>query len=242
MNTKTIITKRFSNIANLFCLSLFLSTPYFNTDLNAEDIIILDESTLIEAQKVVENPQLAKSVTIIPKIPESPELKNKIVENSKIEELQKELQKTQSKLHMAEAKSKRLNNLLKNEYNSSLLTYGKKSEVEKERRNFAFKKPVKDYRPISKLKTSSNNDFSVATVIVEKANLRTGPGENNSPIMTVSKGTRLAIETRLDEWYRVITPTGTRAWILSDLISFGRNYRSKPDRTVKIKGYDKDAF
>lgn len=64
-------------------------------------------------------------------------------------------------------------------------------------------------------------DMQIITVSADKAHLRTGPGANNSPLMTVSRGTRLAVETRSGDWYRVISPAGTRAWVSSDVVVFG---------------------
>jgi uncharacterized coiled-coil protein SlyX len=79
-------------------------------------------------------------------------------------------------------------------------------------------------------------DMLIATVIADKANLRSGAGKNNSPLMTVSRGTRLAVETRNGDWYRVITPTGTRAWVNSEVLSFGPDNQASPTRTVRMSG------
>lgn len=84
----------------------------------------------------------------------------------------------------------------------------------------------------------ATEDTPVATVVTEKANLRTGPGTENSPLMSVGRGTRLVVETRQGEWYRVVTPTGTRAWISADVVAFGPSAGSSPTRTVKIRGFD----
>lgn len=84
-------------------------------------------------------------------------------------------------------------------------------------------------------------DMTIATVTVEKANLRTGPGLNNSPLMSVSKGTRLAVETRKGEWYRVVAPTGARAWVSAEVVHFGTNRLSEPTRTVRVQGYTDNA-
>ena len=85
------------------------------------------------------------------------------------------------------------------------------------------------------------NDMPIATVVVKKANIRTGPGVNNSPLMTVSRGTRLAVETRKGDWYRIIAPTGVRAWVNTEVIAFGEDYKASPSRTVKVKGYNGEA-
>ncbi len=75
-------------------------------------------------------------------------------------------------------------------------------------------------------------DLPVATVVVDKAQLRTGPGKDNSPLMAVSKGTRLVIETRQGDWYRVVAPSGARAWVSSDIVAFGTS------GTGLVGGYD----
>ena len=60
---------------------------------------------------------------------------------------------------------------------------------------------------------------------------------NDSPLMTVSKGTRLVVEKRIKDWYRIISPNGTRAWVNSDVVAFGPDSQSSPSRTIKIQGY-----
>ena len=54
------------------------------------------------------------------------------------------------------------------------------------------------------------------------------------------------MEARLGEWYRVIAPTGARAWIDADIVAFAKDYQGTPTRTVKVQGYDagieKQAF
>lgn len=75
----------------------------------------------------------------------------------------------------------------------------------------------------------------VATVNADKIYLRTGPSEADSPLMAVTKGTRLRVEKRNGEWLRVITPAGTRAWVKRELIRFGKDEVSSPSATVKIK-------
>lgn len=89
-------------------------------------------------------------------------------------------------------------------------------------------------------------DMPVATVVAEKANLRIGPSLKDSPLMSVSQGTRLTVERRDGEWYRVIAPTGARAWVSSDVVQFGRAPSLAPDATVRVLGVkeskDSDNF
>ena len=81
-------------------------------------------------------------------------------------------------------------------------------------------------------------DMQVITVRAEKAHLRTGPGEENSPLMTVSRGTRLAVETRSGDWYRVISPAGTRAWVSAGVVTFGDQ---APGNASRIAGITHDS-
>lgn len=82
-------------------------------------------------------------------------------------------------------------------------------------------------------------DLHVATVVVEKADLRLGPGKNNSALMSLRKGSRLMVEERQGEWYRVYAPNGERAWIHSSLVRFGDGAASLNDgSSVKIRGFD----
>lgn len=86
--------------------------------------------------------------------------------------------------------------------------------------------------------TGTGSDMPIATVTVDKANLRIGPSLNDSPLMSVSKGVRLAVETRKGNWYRVVAPTGVRAWISSDVVAFGSDPLSSPNSVVRVGGYD----
>ena len=84
----------------------------------------------------------------------------------------------------------------------------------------------------------ATEDMPIATVMVDKANLRAGPGMEHSPIMSIAKGTRLAIETKSGDWYRVVAPTGERAWISRDTVAYGRDEKSSPSRTLHVKSFD----
>jgi hypothetical protein len=82
-------------------------------------------------------------------------------------------------------------------------------------------------------------DLHVATIAVEKADLRLGPGKNHSALMTLRRGSRLAIEARQGEWYRVFAPNGQRAWIHSSLVRFGEGAASLNDgSSVTMRGFD----
>lgn len=83
------------------------------------------------------------------------------------------------------------------------------------------------------------SDLQVATITVDKADLRLGPGRNHSALMSLRRGSRLAVEARQGEWYRVFAPNGQRAWIHSSLVRFGDGAASLNDgSSVKVRGYD----
>ena len=79
----------------------------------------------------------------------------------------------------------------------------------------------------------------VLTVVGSKVNLRNGPGMEHSPVMQVSEGSKLTMETKEGEWYRVYTPTGSRAYIHQDEVSLedGANvFQASTDITQQVAG------
>jgi len=64
---------------------------------------------------------------------------------------------------------------------------------------------------------SSSRDLRVK-VTVPKANLRTGPGKKHGVVTQIAKGVVLSAESRSGSWYRVLDPTGKRAFISSDVV------------------------
>lgn len=82
-------------------------------------------------------------------------------------------------------------------------------------------------------------DMQVATISSTKAHLRLGPSTDHSRLMTLRKGSRLAVETRQGEWYRVFAPNGQRAWIHSSLVSFGSGSQTLNDGSaVTTRGFN----
>jgi len=68
--------------------------------------------------------------------------------------------------------------------------------------------------PLSK---SSVRDMRVK-VTVPKANLRTGPGKKHGVVTQIAKGVVLSAESRSGSWFRVLDPTGKRAFISDDVV------------------------
>jgi hypothetical protein len=97
--------------------------------------------------------------------------------------------------------------------------------------------PVVDVRP-----PSADADLQVATIAVDKADLRLGPGKNHSALMSLRRGSRLMVEARQGEWYRVFAPNGDRAWIAASLVSFGDGAATLNDgSSVRVKGFTANA-
>jgi hypothetical protein len=84
----------------------------------------------------------------------------------------------------------------------------------------------------------ANREMMVATVSVPRAYLRSGPGTDESAMGIVPRGSRLVVETRQGEWYRIIAPDGDRAWISAQVVDFGADGHSAPTDTVRVHGYD----
>ena len=145
------------------------------------------------------------------------------------EKAKSEAQKLRGQLILAETEVDRLSKIIE-KYNAHKL--GKSTTVAARRSSNSA--PSQQRSVMDEARAS---DMLVATVNVGKANLRTGPGTHNSPLMSVSRGTRLAVETRSGSWLRVIAPTGVRAWVSTDVVAFGPGRQERPSRTVRIKGY-----
>lgn len=165
-------------------------------------------------------------------------------EKRKNAKLQRELLATRDRLLMAETEVERLSSVI-NSMNSLKHPQSRTSAPAPRITSRTARSPQVSSRSVfSKTRAQTNapaEDLPVLTVTAKKANLRTGPGLNNSPLMTVAKGTRLVVETRKGEWYRILAPTGVRAWISKSVVAFGPDKNSRPSRVMEIRGYEQDA-
>ena len=151
---------------------------------------------------------------------------------AKIAKLSADLEEARNRLMISETEVERLSSLLQDRGRG-----GAKSSAPSERASLSSS--GMRVREPGEIQAKADSDMPIATVIAEKVQLRTGPGKNNSPLMTVSQGTRLAVETRSGEWYRVIAPTGARAWVSSDVVDFG-GVAGKADSAARSKGFSRD--
>jgi hypothetical protein len=162
--------------------------------------------------------------------------------------LEQQLDESRSQLAIAETEVSRLSGVLDSKTRASLGKYNlpvpaaaaaKPAVAQQAPRAVPARaaQPSVDVRP-----PSADADLQVATVAVEKADLRLGPGKNHSALMSLRRGSRLMVEARQGEWYRVFAPNGDRAWIAASLVSFGDGSSALNDgSSVRIKGFTASA-
>lgn len=165
---------------------------------------------------------------------------------SQVTKLEGELQETQQQLSIAETESSRLSSMVDAKTRASLRQYNVppppavRAPVAPPSQPAAVApapKPAADVKP-----PKPDVSLQIATITVDKAELRAGPGKNNSSLMTLRRGSRLAVEERNGEWYRVFAPNGERAWIHSSLVSFGDGAADMNDGSaVRVKGFSTNS-
>lgn len=158
-----------------------------------------------------------------------------------VRELERELSEAKSRLIAAELEINRLSNLdglgVRAKLKIAAGNAPQAPEYQESQQNTARLTQVpSDERARA---VAPKTDLHVATVVVDKADLRLGPGKNNSALMSLRRGSRLMVEDRHGEWYRVYAPNGERAWIHSSLVRFGDGAASLNDGSaVKVRGFD----
>ena len=225
-----------------------------STAVLAEEILLdADVLASAEAELQAANINIEERATKAEKVKPAPAARLKTLQtpkrsgvsskDRKIAELSRKLEKARNDLIVAEMEVERLSSIIEERNQLSLSPSSSRSSA---RGRLPGQSRTAAPRQVSPRVAApnqaeprmpqANEDMQIATITVEKANLRTGPGKKNSPLMTVAKGTRLAVEHRVGDWYRVIAPTGVRAWISGEVVSFGKGQRTSPTRTVRIKG------
>jgi uncharacterized protein YgiM (DUF1202 family) len=171
---------------------------------------------------------------------------------ARIEELEQQLDESRSQLSLAETEVARLSAISDSKTRASLGKYNlplpsaqnlpqaaarpAPAAPRAAARNHSAQ-PVAEVRP-----PAPDADLHVATVSVDKADLRLGPGKSHSALMSVRRGSRLMVEARQGEWYRVFAPNGDRAWIATELVTFGDGASSLNDgSSVRVKGFKSGA-
>ncbi len=67
-------------------------------------------------------------------------------------------------------------------------------------------------------KDSIVSDVTIVEVLGDKVALRSGPSPEDSEIMSVGKASKLTVEERIGDWFRVIAPNSMRAFIRADMV------------------------
>jgi hypothetical protein len=183
----------------------------------------------------------------LPKEKENPTilaLQRQLAESKKHNaELERQLEEKRGQLIMAETELSRMQSLLESESRARLGISGttQASSPATSRRSVSEpRQPSPNTLNSShgELAPSAGNEMQIATVSAEKADLRLGPGRNNSPLMTVARGSRLAVEARQGEWYRVFAPNGQRAWVHSSVVVFGNaTPNAEQGATTRVRGF-----
>ncbi len=172
----------------------------------------------------------------------------------KVRELEQQLSEAKSQLSAAEVEINRLSSIVSGGSRARLATRTMESGATQSALSKGSELASSSQRAVNPLvqepqrivadvaPPAPTQNLQVATVAVEKAELRLGPGKNHSALMTIPRGSRLAVEVRQGEWYRVFAPSGERAWIHSSLVRFGEGAASMNDgSSVKVRGYELDA-
>lgn len=206
-------------------------------------------------------PQIAKNVSFTQPVKIAPEqeartskkaqssagketvLQNKLVSSeSKVRDLEKQLGEARSQLASAELEIRRLSSVIENDSRArlNLPQLPSASTTQKQAATVTTFASVKSAPPPQPQRVpDATQDLQVATIVADKADLRLGPGKNHSALMTLRKGSRLAIEARQGEWYRVFAPNGQRAWIHASSVRFGEGATNFNDgSSIRMRGFD----
>ncbi len=170
-------------------------------------------------------------------------------QNDRITRLEQELQESRNEHSLAEVEARRLSTMVDAKTRASLGKYNVPMPATYSQPVIETQKvaPLPHKIPVDVKPPSPNAELQIATISVDKADLRLGPGKNNSALMSLRRGSRLAVEARQGEWYRVFAPNGQRAWVHASLVTFGEGASSLNDgSSVRVKGFttnvEEEAF
>jgi len=81
-------------------------------------------------------------------------------------------------------------------------------------------KPLSDIEPM--IGEKATKDIPIATVIAPQVSLKLGPSIQSSTLTQVTEGMKLPVEGSQGSWYRVVSPSGARAWIPAHSVTLGK--------------------
>lgn len=137
----------------------------------------------------------------------------------KIQSLLKELDETKSRLIISETEVERLASLLESR-NVSQLEQMNVTTPQKARVDIKSIKPLSAEEPM--IGERATKDIPIATVIAPAVSLKLGPSLQSSTLSQATEGMKLPVEGSQGGWYRVVSPSGARAWIPSQAVTLGK--------------------
>ncbi len=105
----------------------------------------------------------------------------------------------------------------------------------------ALIRAVQDAKPLKFGSIEIRDDMPLALISLKDTNLLSGPARDYMTLTRVPLGTQVAIETRHENWYRIITEDGIRGWVHSDVLLFGPDSRTLPTLYIKVRGYEPES-
>lgn len=194
-----------------------------NSESKAEVKLVTKSNEQAEVKAPVEEKKPVAIVQVADKKSEQQPQQDKELANAKakIAKLSKELDETRSRLIIAETEVERLNASIEQRNRDSLRAMNVTSSPPRARINPAEIEPLHNNDEAPVIGDKMTSSIPVATVIVQKLSLKVGPNASSSTLMHVNEGTRLPIEGSQGGWYRVVAPSGARAWIPAAGVTIG---------------------
>lgn len=193
-----------------------------SSDSKTEAKLVTKENEKAETKSLAEEKKSAAVVQAVDKKPDQAQADKELANaKAKIAKLSKELDETRSRLIIAETEVERLNASIEQRNRDSLRAMNVTSAPPRARINPSEIEPLHDENEAPVIGDKMTSSIPVATVIVQKLSLKVGPNASSSTLMHVNEGTRLPIEGSQGAWYRVVAPSGARAWIPAAGVTIG---------------------
>lgn len=162
------------------------------------------------------------------------------IAESQVDILSRELETTRLSLRSAERRIDELSSLVKSSYSDEASPGPSGSLVPVQPKNVASENKPKEINFASGSDSwadawDGDTSADIATVVVSRTPLRVAPSSRDTVLFLIPQYSRMRIEQRRGEWYRVITPSGTHGWIPATTVVF-RGGRSN-ESAVRVKGY-----
>lgn len=220
-------------------------------DINADDSFSVHEEPASKKVTVVAPKPSAKPLILTRPFDDSEltsngrpmdaEQKLQIAE-SQVKILSRELDTTRKSLASAEHRIDELSSIVKGNYSGTTAppTQGglEVVQVEKPKTSPSIKPSLPVITDVvdSARRRNMEDPSNIATIWLDRAPLRIGPGQSESALFVIPKQSRVIVERRTGEWYRVVTMSGTRGWVYGGNLRF--NIQSDRESTIAVKAYN----